>query len=217
MTAASPARGSWHRSNPLRLLALGDSYTLGEGVPPDAAWPARLVAALEARGIRALAPTRIATTGWTTTELAEAIEGAALAPPYDLVTILIGVNDQYRNWPEPEFAPRHAALLDRAIALAGGDARRCVVISIPDWSVTPFAAGDPRGRVAIAAAIDRYNAMAKANAAARGTPFVDVTGLTRDPALASALADDGLHPSAAQYETWVHRAIAPAVHTALGV
>lgn len=202
-------------ARPVRLLALGDSYTIGEGVPPEAAWPARLVEALRARGLASAPPTVVATTGWTTSELADAIDAARLDPPYGLVTLLVGVNDQYRDWPPDAFPPRHAALLDRAIALAGGAARRCLVISIPDWGVTPFAAGDPRGRSAIAAAIDRYNAMAAANAAARGARVVDVTGLSRDAALSTALVADGLHPSAAQYQAWVDQAIAPAALAAL--
>jgi lysophospholipase L1-like esterase len=209
--AAVPAPGS----RPIRLLALGDSYTIGEGVPAAGAWPTRLVAALRSQGVAAGDPTVIATTGWTTTELAAAIDGAELAPPYDLVTLLIGVNDQYRSWPEADFPARHAALLDRAIALAGADPRRCLPISIPDWGVTPFAARDARGREAIAAAIDRHNAMVAANAAARGQRVVDVTALSREPGLATALVDDGLHPSAVQYQAWVDRAIGPAALAAL--
>lgn len=215
LTGVSTTRG--HRAvRPARLLALGDSYTIGEGLAPDAAWPARLVEALKARGRAWAPPTVIAATGWTTTELAEAINRAPLDPSYDLVTLLIGVNDQYRDWPVDAYPKRHAALLDRAIALAGGDARRCLAISIPDWSVTPFAAGDPRGRGAIAAAIDHYNAMAAANAAQRGVRFVDVTSLSRDPAFQGALVGDGLHPSAAQYQAWVDQIIAPAAIEALG-
>jgi lysophospholipase L1-like esterase len=215
LTGVAAARGN-REARPARLLALGDSYTIGEGVAPDAAWPGRLVEALRARGRAWAAPTVIATTGWTTTELADAMAKAQLDPPYDLVTLLVGVNDQYRDWPPDAYPPRHAALLDRAIALAGGAARRCIAVSIPDWGATPFAAGDPRGRGAIAAAIDDYNAMAAANAAARGVRFVDVTRLSRDPALMGALVADGLHPSAEQYQAWVDRAIAPAAVEALG-
>jgi len=202
-------------ARPARLLALGDSYTIGEGVAPAATWPARLVEALRSRGRAWAAPKLIASTGWTTTELAEAIAAVPLDPPYDLVTLLVGVNDQYRDWPVDAYPSRHAALLDRAIALAGGAARRCIAVSIPDWGATPFAAGDARGRGAIAAAIDHYNAMAAANAAARGARFVNVTRLSRDPALLGALVDDGLHPSAEQYQAWVDRAIAPAAVEAL--
>jgi lysophospholipase L1-like esterase len=204
-----------HADRIQRMLCLGDSYTIGEGVAERERWPALLADWLGVRGIPTAAPRVIAKTGWTTTELAAAIEDAALAPPHDLVTLLIGVNDQYRDWPEDDFPARHAGLLETAIGLAGGRSRRCLAISIPDWGVTAFGARDRRGPDAIGAAIDRYNAMARANAERRGVRFVDITALSRSPELAGALAEDGLHPSAAQYRAWVEQAIGPAARSAL--
>jgi lysophospholipase L1-like esterase len=197
------------------LLCLGDSYTIGEGVPECGRWPTLLANWLGVDGIPVLPPTVIGRTGWTTTELSAAIDVADLAPPYDLVTLLIGVNDQYRDWPETLYPARHAALLERAVGLAGGRVSRCLAISIPDWGATPFGARDHRGANAIGAAIDRYNAVARANAEARGVVFVDITTLSRSADLAGALVEDGLHPSIEQYRAWVERAIAPATRVAL--
>lgn len=198
-----------------RLLALGDSYTIGEGVAPESSWPAQLAIRLREHGLAIAQPQIIAKTGWTTTELAAAIEQAVLDPPYDLVTLLVGVNDQYRNWPETRFPDRYAALLERAVDLAGGAVTHCVAVSIPDWSTTAFAANDVRGREAIAAAIDRYNAMVRQQAESSGVAFVDVTAISRSTPWTTALVSDGLHPSDAQYRAWVDQAILPVVRSRL--
>lgn len=200
-----------------RYLALGDSYTIGEGVGVDDRWPIRLAAALDASGIPLGEPRIIARTGWTTTELLEAIAAASPAPPPDhaLVTLLIGVNDQYRGYGVDVFRSGFEALLARAVDFAANDPRRVVVVSIPDWSVTPFARSDPRGQAAIAAEIDAFNAVARQVATASGAAFVDVTAASRraarDPA---SLAADSLHPSVSMYETWVSL-ILPAARRAL--
>lgn len=190
----------------LAFLALGDSYTIGEAVEPAERWPVRLAARLRDRGIPVADPEIIARTGWTTAELAAALETAALQPPYRLVTLLIGVNDQYRGLPPDDaYRRRFQALLDRAITLAGDDPARVLVLSIPDWGVTPYAAG--RDRLRVAAEIDAFNAINEAAARAAGAAWLDVTPISReatgDPAL---LAPDGLHPSGAMYERWVERA-----------
>lgn len=199
-------------------LALGDSYTIGEGVGADDRWPVRLAAALAGSGIPLSEPRIIARTGWTTAELLEAI-GAVSPPPsanHDLVTLLIGVNDQYRGHGLGVFRSGFEALLARAVELAANDARRVVVVSIPDWSVTPFARSDPRGQAAIAAEIDAFNAVAHQLATASGAAFVDVTAASRRAAHdGDLLAADSLHPSASMYETWVSL-ILPAARRALG-
>lgn len=196
----------------LHYLALGDSYTIGEAVAAHERWPAELVRRLRSAGVMVDDPRIVATTGWTTDELSHAMDAAALAPPHDLVTLQIGVNNQYRGRAAQEYREQFAALLDRAIALAGGHAARVIVVSIPDWGVTRFAREQGRDRTLIAAELDSYNAIASGASRRAGARFVDITGISREyPEL---LADDGLHPSAAQYDLWV-AAIEPAVHGAL--
>ena len=197
---------------PLRHLALGDSYTIGEGVPADARWPAQLARRLAAEG-RAIDPPRIvATTGWTTDELSNGMDEAQLVPAFDLVTLLIGVNNQYRGRDADEYLDQFGGLLARAVALAGGRPWRVVVVSIPDWGVTRFAREHGHDAAAIGAALDRFNALARAAATAGGAAFVDIADLSR--AHPDELADDGLHPDARQYARWVER-IAPVVRHAL--
>jgi lysophospholipase L1-like esterase len=189
-----------------RVLALGDSYTIGEGVGASERWPMQLVAALRASGTPVDEPAILARTGWTTTELLGAIEAAAksLGGGFDLVTLLIGVNDQYRSHGVAVFASGFQYVLERAIGFAGGDARRVIVLSIPDWGVTPFAASDPRDAAAIGKEIDAFNGVARAAALARGALFVDVTPESRRAARdSSLLAADGLHPSGKMYAAWV--------------
>lgn len=194
-----------HASTPVRarFLALGDSYTIGEGVAESARWPVQLVARVRAHDIALDDPQIIAHTGWSTDELAATMATAPLRPPYALVTLLIGVNDQYRHRNADEFGEQFHALLLRAIELAGGDPRRVIVISIPDWGVTPFARAEGRDTQDIATAIDAFNERARGYATLLQAHFVDVTGLSRDPEIRGLLAADGLHPSGAQYARWL--------------
>jgi lysophospholipase L1-like esterase len=185
----------------LRYLALGDSYTIGEGVAPDGRWPMLVAAALRGRGRDVGDPEIVAVTGWTTDELDAGIDAAAPRGPYALVSLLIGVNNQYRGWPLDEYREQFRALLRRAIGFAGGDAGRVVVVSIPDWGVTPFAEGRDRAR--IGREIDAFNAAARDVARELGARWVAVTPASRAAAGdVSMFADDGLHPSAAQYRQW---------------
>ena len=197
-----------------RFLALGDSYTIGESVPESERWPVQLAARLRERGITVREPEIVARTGWTAVELAEGIRSAAPRGPFALVTLLIGVNDQYRGHALEEYRRELVALLDQAVRFAGGTPSRVVVLSIPDWSVTPFAAGRDRDR--IAAEIDRFNRVASEEADRAGVRYVDVTpssrGAGRDPAL---VAPDGLHPAGRMYAAWADLAI-PAALEALG-
>ncbi|GAB2536679.1 SGNH/GDSL hydrolase family protein [Rhodanobacter koreensis] len=196
----------------LHYLALGDSYTIGEAVAADQRWPAVLVQRLRRAGVVIDDPQIVAVTGWTTDELAQGMDEAPLTSPYDLVTLQIGVNNQYRGRPADEYRQQFASLLARAIVLAGHRATRVVVVSIPDWGVTRFAYEQGRDSARIASELDSYNAIARDEAARVGAHFVDITGISRQSPL--LVADDGLHPSAAQYALWVD-AILPVVRTAL--
>jgi lysophospholipase L1-like esterase len=181
-------------------LALGDSYTIGEGVPIEGRWPVQLVARLRERGVMVGDPRIIATTGWTTDELTRAMDEAGLRGSFGLVTLLIGVNNQYRGRSASEYREEFLVLLKRAIALAG-DSRRVIVVSIPDWGVTAFAEG--RDRAAIGSEIDTFNAIAHDEAVRAHARWADVTPASRAAgAKPDMLVEDGLHPSAAQYATW---------------
>lgn len=192
-----------------RVLALGDSYTIGESVAPAERWPNVL-----ARELGIGEPQIIARTGWTTDELNAAIDGAKPHAPFDLVTLLIGVNNQYRGRDADQYRKEFAALLQRAIGFAGGDPRRVIVVSIPDWGVTPFAAD--RDRKKIAAEIDTFNRINREEANRLRARYVDVTGVSREAASnVSLTAPDRLHPSAEMYRRWVDL-ILPEAKAALG-
>lgn len=190
----------------LRYLALGDSYTIGEGVATAGRWPEQLAAGLRAEGLPIAAPRIIATTGWTTDELSAAMDAAEPLGEWDLVSLLIGVNNQYRGRPVEEFRAEFDRLLQRAIRLAGGRRERVLVLAIPDWGVTPFAEGRDRAR--IAAELDAYNAAQRTVCEQAGVAYVDTAPVSRsrgaEPAM---LVDDGLHPSAAMYALWAAQAI----------
>lgn len=185
------------------FLALGDSYTIGEGVPPARCWPAQVAARLREEGTEVGEPRIVATTGWTTDELSAAMDTATFEPPYALVTLSIGVNNQYRGQPLDEYRIQFRALLQRAIELAGSDAAHVVVVSIPDWGVTPFARAERRGAERVAHEIDAFNAAARVEAGSAGACWVDVTAISREPEVRMQLVADGLHPSGEQYARWV--------------
>jgi lysophospholipase L1-like esterase len=192
----------------LSYLALGDSYTIGEGVAEHGRWPVQLATTLRSEGIALADPRIIATTGWTTDELSAAIDAAEPLGEWDFVSLLIGVNNQYRGRDVGEYTQEFAALLERAIGFAHGRADRVLVLDIPDWGVTPFARFEAGNRANIAAEIDAYNAAAQVVCAARGVAFVDITPLSREHgAEAAMLAEDGLHPSAAMYAEWTRLAL----------
>lgn len=193
---------------PMQYLALGDSYTIGESVAEDGRWPVQLAAALRERGVPVAEPRIIATTGWTTDELSAAMDAAEPLGQWDFVSLLIGVNNQYRGRAVDEYRVEFAALLERAITLAGGHPDRVLVLSIPDWGVTPFGQGSGRDTARIAAELDAYNAAAAAECAARGVAFVDITPASRSPGnQPDRIADDGLHPSALAYADWTRLAL----------
>lgn len=195
-------------------LALGDSYTIGEAVEPADRWSHQVCDILSVKGIVLDYPRIIAKTGWTTSELQQAIADANLDTSYDFVTLLIGVNNQYRGESLENYKIEFRDLLQKAIALADGNNLRVLVVSIPDWGVTPFAEG--RDRNQIAKEIDQFNASKLNISNDLGVKFVDITGISKqaksDPKLT---ASDGLHPSGMMYSLWAKK-IAEAVSPLLG-
>lgn len=191
-----------------KYLALGDSYTIGEGVSAETSFPYQLQHLLNGTGNRAAdlqqgfaVPRIIAKTGWTTDELDAAIDAAGINENYDLVTLLIGVNNQYRGRSSSEYKVQFDHLLQRALSFAGGKATHVIVLSIPDWGVTTFAEGQDRKK--IAAAIDTFNATAAAVCEQHRVSFIDITSSQRaDGAKLEYLAADGLHPSQKEYAKW---------------
>ncbi len=204
--AAAFAQGA--REGAMRFLALGDSYTIGENVDSASRWPVQLAKALRARKLNVGDPEIIARTGWTTDELAAGIEIAAPGGPYPLVSLLIGVNNQYRGRDAEKYRAEFKALLAQSVAFAGGKASRVIVLSIPDWGVTPFAAGRDRAKIAVD--IDRFNAVGRAETLVAGAHWVDVTPTSREPH-GNWTGSDGLHPAAAQYARWVELALDAAI------
>jgi lysophospholipase L1-like esterase len=195
----------------ISYLALGDSYTIGEGVAEADRWPAQLARALRAEGIALDDPRVIATTGWTTDELAAALDAVEPIREYGFVSLAVGVNNQYRGRSVENYRVEFMALIERAIGYAGGRADRVLVLSIPDWGVTRFGMASDRDAVEIAQELDAYNAAAAEVCARRGVAFVDITPISRARGAEDAmLAEDGLHPSTAMYAEWTALAL-PAV------
>ena len=189
----------------IRFLALGDSYTVGQGVAESDRWPNQLVTALSEAGIQTEV-TMIARTGWTTDELWQGLQADPPQGTYDLVSLLIGVNNQYRGYDVDEYREEFRFLLNKSIEYAGGNSSHVIVLSIPDWSVTRFAMG---GRVdVISKEIDMFNTINREETESAGAQYVDITPISRqvldDPTL---LADDGLHPSGKMYKLWIEKTL----------
>ncbi len=188
---------------PISYLALGDSYTIGEGVEEEERFPEQLALGLSDQGFDVQTQI-IARTGWTTDELWQGIESNELTPPYDLVTLLIGVNNQYRGRDVDEYRLEFEYLLDKAISLTSGDPSTVVVLSIPDWGVTPFARGAAVSTAQVATQIDEFNEVNRKVTEEKGASYIDVTGISRQAAGdRSLLAKDGLHPSGKMYALWI--------------
>jgi len=188
-------------SNGKRMLALGDSYTIGEGVPQQAQFAQQAVTQLASQNIIFNKPKVIATTGWTTADLLRALAAEKPANNYDFVTLLIGVNNQFRNLNITTYRQEFTSLLTKAIAHAGGRPGRVAVLSIPDYSVTPFAAN--LDTIKIEREINEYNAINRSIAQAQGVIYIDITPISREARNNGSLtASDGLHPSELQYSRW---------------
>jgi len=196
-------------------LALGDSYTIGESVPINDAFPNQLAQMIRTDTSATANPTIIAKTGWTTNDLIQAIPTAKLAPKYDFVSLLIGVNNQYRNYQIETYRAEFKMLLQTAINYASGKKECVFVLSIPDWGVTPFAKNNGKSALQIAQEIDAYNAINKEEAELQKVNYLDITPISREAKIISGLiAADGLHPSGQMYARWVEK-LAPMVKKTL--
>lgn len=186
---------------PIRYLALGDSYTIGESVPSDQNFPAQLVDSLKASGVKVSSYKIIARTGWTTTNLKTAIDAAGLKDTFNLVSLLIGVNNQYQHKDIDLYTTEFTQLVERAIQFAGGKKEHVFVVSIPDYGYTPFGQNN---QTSISQQIDQYNAINKRLSDSLGITYCNITPISRrglsEPDL---IAGDGLHPSAKMYAEWV--------------
>lgn len=196
----------------LSYLALGDSYTIGEKLPPAQSFPYQLQKFLAEKGVDLSEPMVIAQTGWTTDELMAAIRERQISEQFALVSLLIGVNNQYRGRSLADYVQEMQTLLPMALQFAGGDPRQVFVLSIPDWGVTPFAEGKDRQQ--IAAEIDAYNQKKKELAAGYGMHFMDITESTRAHGGPEDLVDDGLHPNGQEYGRWA-QGLARLVHESI--
>ncbi len=194
----------------LRFLSLGDSYTIGESVSEADRWPVQLAEMVRAKGIDLANPDMIAETGWTTAELAEAITASGNTSSYDLVSLLIGVNNQYRGQGLDRYKTEFTQLLQMAIRFTKSRPERVVSLSIPDWGASPFA--KDRDPATIGKQIDQFNAAAKQVCETQNVTFIDITPLTRNAADdATQFANDGLHYSGKQMRQWAELALASVV------
>lgn len=188
----------------LKYLALGDSYTVGRFVPTAQSFPYQLVVSLKNKGIYAATPVVLAQNGWRTDELLKGIGDPAQHGTFDIVTLLIGVNNQYQQKSHDTYQTEFAQILNAAIIMAKGNPQHVFVLSIPDWGSTPFANG--RNLDKIAAEIDEYNLINKAIADVAKVHYINITGLSRtDGTNADLVTTDRLHPSVKMYGWWVDK------------
>ena len=201
----------------IRYLALGDSYTIGESVDESERWSNQLAELIETDTGREVDVKIIARTGWTTDELWQGIQVDKINPPYDLVSLLIGVNNQYRGRDIEEYREQFVFLLNKSIEYAGGDVNRVIVLSIPDWGVTPFAKDKGSDPEQIAREIDAFNAVDQKETEKAGAHYIDITPISReaikDPLL---IAGDGLHPSGKMYAMWANTVLPTAMEILKG-
>lgn len=191
----------------INYLALGDSYTIGQGVSEADRWPAQLSKRIEEESSLNVGVDIIAQSGWTTSDLLRSINSYPIdSEDYNLVSLLIGVNNQYLQKPFSLYENEFDSLLKMSIEIAG-DEKKVFVLSIPDYGVTPF--GSDESEI-IAQEIDQYNAYAKSKCLEADVRFINITSISRElGASAGALVSDGLHPSAYQYSLWTERILSP--------
>lgn len=211
LTLCTAANAQVTTREKVRFLALGDSYTIGQSVTVSERWPVQLIDSLRAKGFMCFDPAIIATTGWRTDNLSDAIENTGLRNDYNLVSLLIGVNNQYQGRTAESYAPEFYALLEKAISLAGGNKNHVFVVSIPDYGFTPFGKGNQPN---ITAGINAFNNVNRSISEARGVTYIDITEISRQGLEKPELvASDGLHPSGKMYTEWVKLILAELVVT----
>lgn len=195
----------------LTYLALGDSYTIGEAVEQQKSFPYQLTEQLKSKGLSIAEPKIIAKTGWTTDELQSAIKAENIKTSFDIVTLLIGVNNQYRGYSQTTYRKEFKELLQTAIGFAGNNKNHVFVISIPDWEVTPFAAQNGWNVATVAQEINAFNTINKEETLALGISYTDISPASRNAATdLELIAADGLHPSGKMYLDWAVNVV-PAV------
>lgn len=197
---------SFSQQDSLSFLALGDSYTVGTSEIYKYSWPVQLKEKLQKKKVLLKQPKIIAGAGWTTQKLLEQLKKENPTPTFDLVSLLIGVNNQYRNQNITAFQKDFSLLLDESIILAQNDESKVFVLSIPDWSVTPFARFKDKEK--ISKEIKAYNAIIEKESKEREVLFIDITKSSRDALFdKSLIATDSLHPSRKLYKAWVKRIV----------
>lgn len=187
------------------MLCLGDSYTIGESVKEEERFPMQAMEMLNSKGIRISKPHIIATTGWTTDELADAIKQENIRGEFDYVTLLIGVNNQYRQRDTGEYRQQFRELLHTSIKYVRGNVNHVFVLSIPDWGVTPFVAKDGKQRTGkqIGEEIDEFNDINREEASIAQVHYIDINPISKEALYKPQLiAEDGLHPSGEMYKEW---------------
>lgn len=190
----------------LQMLALGDSYTIGQGVTLTERWPHQLHQAWQGRFSTNISITYIARTGWTTGNLSYALQTTSLSPPYDLVSLLIGVNNQYQGRSISEYSQGFTALLAEAIEYSGYRTNLVFVVSIPDYAYTPFIS--PGLRSTVSSQINIFNATNSNITLMAGVKYFNITPISRQGLSQPELvATDNLHPSALQYQRWIEEVI----------
>ena len=203
MASIVAAGQSLSKTIPVRFLALGDSYTIGESVAEVQRWPVQLIHALKKQGYTCSDPDIVAVTGWRTDDLKKGLNSGRLSSDYNLVSLLIGVNNQYQGKSVSEYEREFDGLLKMAIGHAGGDASKVFVLSIPDYGFTPF--GKNR-QVEISTGIDAFNAVNETIAEKNGVTYIHITDISRlGLKYPDLVAADGLHPSGKMYGLWVER------------
>jgi hypothetical protein len=196
---------------PYNILSLGDSYTIAEGLPLYESFPYQLVQQLRTNNINCNAPEIVAKTGWTSFELMEHMASYTFKPTYDFVTLLIGVNNQYRHLNQSDFEKDYHALIQKALAFVNQQPNKVIAIAIPDWGYTPFATKHFAENIqSIHTEISNYNKVCKTICAGSDVHFVDITTYTNTHMPEQLLTHDALHYSAKMYQQWVN-AMAPII------